>query len=235
MASVAATIAQTLKAYDTKYFFQVTGGDQALWIALEEAGIQMIPCRSEKGAAYMADGYARISGNPGFVYGQYGPGVSNVAAGVSHPHRSVRALPVISFTTSMRTQSRDRYEYQELDQLPLHTSLTRWNKTVARPERAAEMLRGAIRAATGAIPGPVHLEIPSDMLRAETTAVPIYKEPPFGHIPSLRTAPPPEAGTALMDAPLSPPPPVLIARHPRFLSHPLQKDPPPPRTPNLPR
>src|SRR5260221_14229991 len=97
MASVAATIAQTLKAYDTKYFFQVTGGDQALWIALEEAGIQMIPCRSEKGAAYMADGYARISGNPGFVYGQYGPGVSNVAAGRARPPWSSR--PVSSFTT----------------------------------------------------------------------------------------------------------------------------------------
>src|SRR5258708_29701459 len=97
MASVAATIAQTLKAYDTKYFFQVTGGDQALWIALEEAGIQMIPCRSEKGAAYMADGYARISGNPGFVYGQYGPGVSNVAAWLSHPHLSI--YPRLSFCT----------------------------------------------------------------------------------------------------------------------------------------
>src|SRR5258707_15822816 len=108
MASVAATIAQTLKAYDTKYFFQVTGGDQALWIALEEAGIQMIPCRSEKGAAYMADGYARISGNPGFVYGQYGPGVSNVAAGFSPPPPSVR--PVILFSPPLRTQTRDRYE-----------------------------------------------------------------------------------------------------------------------------
>src|SRR3989442_15007110 len=96
MASVAATIAQTLKAYDTKYFFQVTGGDQALWIALEEAGIQMIPCRSEKGAAYMADGYARISGNPGFVYGQYGPGVSNVAAGLPPPHRPLRPPTLLS-------------------------------------------------------------------------------------------------------------------------------------------
>jgi len=118
----------------------------------------------------------------------------------------------------MRTQSRDRYEYQELDQLPLHTSLTRWNKTVARPERAAEMLRGAIRAATGAIPGPAHLEIPSDMLCAETAAVPIYKEPPFGHVPSLRTAPPPEAVTALTDALLSAQCPVLIAGNGVLLS-----------------
>jgi acetolactate synthase I/II/III large subunit len=216
MTSVAETIAQTLKAYDTKYFFQVTGGDQALWIALEEAGIQMIPCRSEKGAVYMADGYARISGKPGFVYGQYGPGVSNVAAGLADPYWAMS--PVISFTTSMRTQSRDRYEYQDLDQLPLHSSLTRWNKIVARPDRAAEMLRGAIRAATGAIPGPVHLEIPSDMLNVETTAVPIYKEPSFGRVPSLRTAPPPEAVTALMDALLSAQRPVLIAGNGVLLS-----------------
>src|SRR5260370_37490663 len=97
MASVAATIAQTLKAYDTKYFFQVTGGDQALWIALEEAGIQMIPCRSEKGAAYMADGNARISGNPGFVYGQYGPDISNVEAARSHPQR--RTMPLGALPT----------------------------------------------------------------------------------------------------------------------------------------
>src|SRR5207244_12158482 len=99
MTSVAETIAQTLKAYDTQYFFQVTGGDQALWIALEEAGIQMIPCRSEKGAAYMADGYARISGKPGFVYGQYWPGVSNVAAGLAASDWSM--MTVYSFTTAI--------------------------------------------------------------------------------------------------------------------------------------
>src|SRR5947207_16016126 len=106
MTSVAETIAQTLKAYDTKYFFQVTGGDQPLWIAMEEAGIQMIPCRSEKGATYMADGYARISGKPGFVYGQYGPGVANVAAGLADPlgWRS----PGRSFAPSLRTPARDR-------------------------------------------------------------------------------------------------------------------------------
>src|SRR5260370_28624286 len=99
MTAVAETIAQTLKAYDTKYFFQVTGGDQALWIALEGAGIQMIPCRSEKGAVYMADGYARISGKPGFVYGQYGPGVSNVAAGPARPLPAAGPAPLFSVAT----------------------------------------------------------------------------------------------------------------------------------------
>src|ERR671937_380490 len=89
MPRVAQTIAQTLKAYGTEYFFFVTGGDQDLWIALDDAGIRLINCRSEKAATYMADGYARISGKPGFVYGQYGPGVSNVAAGLPRPPRSM--------------------------------------------------------------------------------------------------------------------------------------------------
>src|SRR2546423_11353886 len=99
MPRVAQTIAQTLKAYGTEYFFFVTGGDQDLWIALDDAGTRLINCRSEKAATYMADGYARISGKPGFVYGQYGPGVSNVAAGPDRCHRRMvsvalsRALP----------------------------------------------------------------------------------------------------------------------------------------------
>lgn len=73
MASGAEVVARTLKAYGTEFFFCVTGGDHALWIALHEEGIRIVNCRSEKGAAYMADGYARISGRPGFVYGQAGP------------------------------------------------------------------------------------------------------------------------------------------------------------------
>lgn len=209
MSRVAEAIAQTLKAYETEYFFLVTGGDQDLWIALQAAGIKLINCRSEHAAVYMADGYARVSGKPGFVYGQYGPGVANVVAGLADPYWSMS--PVISLTTSTRTVSKDRYEYQELDQLPLHASVTRWSKSVVRPERAAEMVRGAIRAATGSTPGPVHLEIPSDMLRENAEATNIYKERSFGQVPSLRSAPPPEAVLEIVEALLRAERPILIA------------------------
>src|SRR2546423_14381330 len=105
MTSVAETIAQTLKAYDTKYFFQVTGGDQPLWIAMEEAGIQMIPCPSEKGATYMAEGDARIRGKTGFVFGQNGLGVSYVAAGPSFC--LLLFVSAIFFFNSLSTSSID--------------------------------------------------------------------------------------------------------------------------------
>lgn len=209
MPRVAETIAQTLKAYDTDYFFLVTGGDQALWIALQEAGICMVSCRNEAAAVYMADAYARVSGKPGFVYGQFGPGVANVVGALADSYWSMS--PVISLTSAMPTMSKDRYEYQELDQLPMHTSVTKWNKTVTRPERVADMLRSAIRAATGASPGPVHLEIPADILNGDMGEVAIYKEPSFGKLPSLRSAPPTDAVRAIVDALLSAQRPVLIA------------------------
>ena len=209
MTRVAETIAQTLKAYDTDYFFLVTGGDQALWIALQEAGICMVSCRNEATAVYMADAYARVSGKPGFVYGQFGPGVANVVGALADSYWSMS--PVISLTSAMPAMSKDRYEYQELDQLPMHSSVTKWNKTVTSSERVADMLRAAIRAATGSIPGPVHLEIPADILNGDMKETAIYKEPSFGKLPSLRSAPPSDTVEALVDALLSAQRPVLIA------------------------
>lgn len=209
MIRVAETVAKTLKAYDTDYFFLVTGGDQALWIALQEADITMVSCRNEAAAVYMADAYARVSGKPGFVYGQFGPGVANVVGAMADAYWAMS--PLISLTSAMPAMSKDRYEYQELDQLPMHSSVTKWNKTVTRPERVADMLRGAIRAATGSIPGPVHLEIPADILNGDMNEVAVYKEEAFGTLPSLRCAPPAHTVHALVDALLSAERPVIIA------------------------
>jgi acetolactate synthase I/II/III large subunit len=216
MSRVAEGIAKTLKAYGTEYFFMVTGGDQDLWIALADQDIRMVLCRSEHAAVYLADGYARASGKPGFVYGQYGPGVGNVAGALPEPHWAMS--PVVSLTTSIRTNTKDRFEYQELDQLPLHAALTRWNKAVARPERAAEMVRAAIRAATGMTPGPVHLEIPADMLRLDVEPPTVYADEAFGRVPSLRTAPPPGAVPKIVDALVEAERPVLIAGNGVLLS-----------------
>jgi acetolactate synthase-1/2/3 large subunit len=209
MVRVADVIAQTLKAYDTEYFFCVTGGDHALWFALADAGIRVINCRSEQGAVYMADGYARITGKPGFVYGQYGPGVANVAGALADAYWS--QSPVISLTSSIRTSSRDRFEYQEFGQLPMHASFTKFNRDVHRGDRAAGLLRGAIRAATSSPPGPAHLEVPADLLPANVEPEAPYSEAAFGRVPGLRTAPPTESIRQVVDAVLGAERPVMIA------------------------
>lgn len=207
--SVAEVLAKTLKSYGTELFFCVTGGDQALWLALRDAGIRVVNCRSEKAATYMADGYARMSGRPGFVYGQYGPGVANVAAGLADPYWGLS--PVVSLTSSMRTPSRDRFEYQELDQLGMHGPVTLWNKGVSVPARAGAMLRAAIRVATGQVPGPVHLEIPADVLNAEVGETLVYAEPGAGRVGARRIPPPAGAMREVVQRLLAAERPVLLA------------------------
>lgn len=187
MPTVAQVLAETLVAYGTQHYFCLTGGDHDLWIALHDAGIRIVNCRSESAAVYMADGYARVSGRPGFVYGQRGPGVANVAAAMADPYWA--HSPVISLTSSIALRSRDRYEYQDVDGFDMHRPVTRWNKTLSVPHRVGDMVRAAIRVATGPVPGPVHLEIPADMLSADAGASETYREEELGAVNARRLQP----------------------------------------------
>jgi acetolactate synthase-1/2/3 large subunit len=61
----AKAIATTMAAHGVEYFFHVSGGMISLFIEIEDVGIDLVLARSEKAAAYMADGYARVSYKPG--------------------------------------------------------------------------------------------------------------------------------------------------------------------------
>jgi acetolactate synthase-1/2/3 large subunit len=209
MATVAEVVARTLAAYGTEKFFCLMGGDHELWYALEKVGIDIINCRNEASAVYMADAYSRVSGKPGFVYGQRGPGVANVAGAMADPLWASSAL--ISFTSSIGMSSRDRYEYQELDGIRMHEGVTRWNKTVSTPKRAAGMLRAAIRVATGPCPEPVHLEIPAEMYAADAGADEAYREETLGVLNGRRIPPPPGAMRAVIDRLLEAKRPLIVA------------------------
>lgn len=209
MITVGDAVAKTLKAYGTDYFFCFCGGDHELWYGLEQEGIKIVNCRSEAGAVYMADGYARVSGKPGFVYGQRGPGVANVAGAMADPLWA--SSPVISLTSSIAMSSRDRFEYQELDGLPMHTAVTRWNKTVSVPERATAMVRTAIRIATGPAPGPVHLEIPAEMFGAKVESDVDFRDAGIGSLNGRRIPPPAGAMSAIVDRLLAAGRPIIVA------------------------
>lgn len=209
MATVAEVVARTLAAYGTEKVFCLMGGDHEFWYELEKAKIDIVNCRSEASAVYMADAYARVSGKPGFVYGQRGPGVSNVAGAMPDPMWA--SSPLISFTSSIGMASRDRYEYQELDGIRMHDAVARWNKTVSVPERAAAMLRAAIRVATGPCPQPVHLEIPAEMYRADAGSEEPYREEGLGVINGRRIPPPAGAMRAVIERLLKAERPLIVA------------------------
>lgn len=214
--TVARVIADQLKASGVEHFFCVTGGDQPLWIALDDVGITIVPCRSEHAAVYAADGYARLTGRPAFVYGQYGPGVASVASGLADAYWAMS--PVISLTSSTRTRSRHRYEYQELDQVPMAKPVTKWAATLPRPDRAAELVRTAIRTAIAVPPGPVHLEVPADLLGADGGDQDVYPLRQFGQIPGPRAGADPQLVPAAADLLLGAERPVILAGNGALLS-----------------
>jgi acetolactate synthase I/II/III large subunit len=187
LSSVAQAMAQTLKAYDTEHFFLLTGGDQDLWIALRDADIQMVLARSERSAAYMADAYARLTNKPAFTYGQFGPGAAVLVGGMVDPYWA--GIPVVAITSSSNTKTRYKSEYQELDQKPLFQPITKMNVELPSPDRAAEILRSAIRTAVTGNPGPVHIDVPMNMFAADAGDSPIYAEPQFTRYPATRPSP----------------------------------------------
>jgi acetolactate synthase I/II/III large subunit len=165
--TAAESIALEMKAIGVSDFFLVTGGDNSIWIALREQGIRQHLARSEASAVYMADAYARVTGRPTYVYGQYGPGAANVAGALAEPFWS--ASPVVAMPTSMRRQHRHRAEYQELEQIQLFAGVTKWQAEAQLPERIGPLVRaGAIRALSTP-PGPVYIGMPSDALEQEAT------------------------------------------------------------------
>jgi acetolactate synthase I/II/III large subunit len=163
--TVATALVDRLTAFGTEYFFQLTGGDQPLWIALHDAGVKMVLARSESSSVYMADGYARASGRPGITYGQAGPGAANVAAALADPFWA--QSPVVALTGAMATGSMYKVEYQALDQMPLFAPLTKWSGFAASPERVPDLVCVAVTQAMAGSRGPVHLDIPKDYFGCE--------------------------------------------------------------------
>lgn len=163
--TVAVALVDRLIAFGTEYFFQLTGGDQPLWIALHDAGVKMVLARSEFSSVYMADGYARASGKPGITYGQAGPGAVNVAAALADPFWA--QSPVVALTGATATGSMYKGEYQALDQMPLFAPLTKWSGFAASPERVPDLVSVAVTRAMAGSRGPVHLDIPKDYFGRE--------------------------------------------------------------------
>ena len=153
----AAAIAKTMAAHGVEHFFHVSGGMISLFVEMEDAGIDLVLARSEKAAAYMADGYSRISYKPGVCYGQAGPGAINLAAGISEAYWT--CTPVIALTGSTSISDLYKFQYQELDEMPFFEPTTKWNAQIYQADRAGEITRDALNISTSGSPGPVHINL----------------------------------------------------------------------------
>lgn len=128
------------------------------------AGIRFVSVAHEQNAIHMADGYARVTNRPSFAIAQNGPGITNFVTAVAAAYWA--HTPMVFATPSAGSLGVGLGGFQETDQLPIFSKITKWQVQVNRPERMAELLRRAFYLAK-AEHGPVQVDIPRDYFYAE--------------------------------------------------------------------
>ena len=149
-------LADTVHGYGiTHVFFMPYIGPRAL-MEMEKLGIKRVQTHGEKGAAYMADGYARAKRSPGLCMAQ-SVGAVNLAAGLQDAY--LACSPVIAITGRENQINQQRHAYQEVNHANPFSAVTKYSALVNTTEQLPIYLRQAFRSATSGTPGPVHLDL----------------------------------------------------------------------------
>ncbi len=182
-------IAEMCSGYGLTHVFFVEAILRQTLMEMETLGIRRVLAHSEKAAAYMADGYARMSRRPGICMAQ-SVGAANLAAGLQDAYLALS--PVIAITGRQQPISQYRNAYQEILHYPLFEPVTKYNVNVDTIEQLPYLLRQAFREATSGSPRPVHLDLMGnigqviDFAEADMEAM---VEESFTHYPSNRPEP----------------------------------------------
>lgn len=152
-------LARTLAENGTTHVFFVDAVLRNTLIQLDlpdQKKIKRVLAHSEKSAAYMADGYARASGRPGFCFAQ-SVGAANLAVGLQDAW--LGQSPVIALTGRKQSTFQHRNAYQEIPHEPLFTPVTKLSAAVELAEDLPRLFMQACREATNGRPAPVHLDM----------------------------------------------------------------------------
>ena len=161
-------LVETFAAQGVTHVFGIVGS--AFMDALDicpAAGIRFVPVAHEQGAIHMADGYARASGRHGVCIAQNGPGVTNFVTGVAAAYWA--HSPVVFITPETGSMTMGLGGFQETEQLPIFSKITKYQGHVNNPKRMAEI---AARCFDRAMleRGPAQLNIPRDFFYGEIEA-----------------------------------------------------------------
>ena len=207
----AEALVHMLRGHGVDYIFGLCG-DTSLpfYDALHRLnhGMTHILSRDERSAAYMADGYARVSGKVGVCEGPSGGGATYIAPGLVEANES--SVPILAITTDIGIGSRGRYALTELDQLALFRPLTKWNGVIERSEDVPKMLRTAFREMTTGRPGSAHLALPFDVQNGSVDPADIWHDEGLGRYPAWPAGPDPMAVEKMAQV-------ILAARNPVIL------------------
>jgi sulfoacetaldehyde acetyltransferase len=156
---------ETLVAYGVKDVFGIVGS--AYMDALDlfpAAGIRFIPTAHEQGAGHMADGYSRASGRHGVCIAQNGPGITNFVTSTAAAYWA--HSPVVVITPETGSNTIGLGGFQETEQLPIFSKITKYQAHVSKHPRMAELLARCFDRAMSER-GPVQFNVPRDNFYGE--------------------------------------------------------------------
>ena len=162
--SGADALVRMLQLYGVKHVFGLCGDTSLPFydaLARLDHGIDHVLTRDERSAAYMADGYARVTGRPGICEGPSGGGATYLLPGIVEANES--SIPVLGITSDVSVGARGKFPLTELDQHALYRPLTKWNTRIDQVDQIPHAVRGAFRAMTTGRPKAAHIALPYDL------------------------------------------------------------------------
>ena len=165
-------LVRCLEAEGVEHVFGVPGEETLdLNESLDRSSIRFVPVRHEQGAAYMADAYGRLTGRAGVCLATLGPGATNLVTGVADAF--LDRAPLVALTGQADLERLHKESHQSVDVLGILRPVTKWNARVSDPAIVPEVIRKAFKVAETDEPGPTHVELPEDVMRAEAGGEPL--------------------------------------------------------------
>lgn len=177
-----------LKVHGVEIVFGLCGDTSLpLYDAFRDSKLRHVLTRDERHAAYMADGYARVTGKVGVCEGPSGGGATYILPGLVEANES--SIPILAINTDVSVSSRGRFTLTELDQKTLFKPVTKWNEVLNRPADIPRVFRNAFEAMTTGRPGSAHIALPFDVQNGPVERTDVWGDPTHGRFPSRRVAP----------------------------------------------
>jgi acetolactate synthase-1/2/3 large subunit len=174
-------IIECLKAEGVETVFGIPGGaNLPTYDALYDGGIRHVLCRHEQGAGHAAEGYAKASGRVGVALATSGPGATNLVTAIADA--VMDSVPTVFITGQVRTELIGTDGFQEADVTGITLPIVKHSLMVRDPVDIPRMIHEAFHIASSGRPGPVLVDIPQDLSRADIAYEPVDSV----HLPGYR-------------------------------------------------
>jgi acetolactate synthase I/II/III large subunit len=159
-------LCEALKAEGVKHVFGIPGGaNLPTYDALYDADITHIQVRHEQGGGHAAEGYAKASGKVGVALATSGPGATNLVTAIADA--IMDSVPTVFITGQVRTELIGTDGFQEADVSGITMPVVKHSFMVTDPRQIPEYVHEAFHIASTGRPGPVLVDVPQDLSRAD--------------------------------------------------------------------